>query len=237
MNASLNYFIEANISLLIVMAAYALLLKNETDFKLQRLFLLGGIFISLLFPLVHVPFNGQPLPTLTQILPTYWLPEITITKDGIASQAGTSDSTEKVNLLKYLIWTYFAGVGFFFIRFLIRLVQLLTFIRNGNAMRKGTLTVIETSAPLPTFSFFNIIVLGESETLSNYDKDHILKHDATHVQQLHSLDIVLINILNIVFWFNPLLRIYKKYFVQVHEFEADARAVEDRDVNKDCRLL
>jgi TonB family protein len=46
-----------------------------------------------------------------------------------------------------------------------------------------------------------------------------------------------LNILQIFFWFNPLLSIYKKIFIQLHEFEADARAVENRNVNDYCSLL
>ncbi len=43
MNGYLNYFIEANIGLVLFLAAYSLFLRNETDFKLKRLFLLIGI--------------------------------------------------------------------------------------------------------------------------------------------------------------------------------------------------
>jgi TonB family protein len=43
--------------------------------------------------------------------------------------------------------------------------------------------------------------------------------------------------MSIFFWFNPLLRTYKKIFIQLHEFEADARAVANREVNDYCSLL
>ena len=54
MNGYLNYFIEANIGLVLFLTAYALLLRNETDFKIKRYFLLIGIFTSLTFPLLHI---------------------------------------------------------------------------------------------------------------------------------------------------------------------------------------
>ena len=64
MNGYLNYFIEANIGLVLFLAAYALLLRNETDFKIKRFFLLIGIFISLTFPLFHIQNAGRPFQHL-----------------------------------------------------------------------------------------------------------------------------------------------------------------------------
>jgi TonB family protein len=58
-----------------------------------------------------------------------------------------------------------------------------------------------------------------------------------HIERLHSIDILLIQLLGIVFWFNPIIRSYKKSLVQVHEFEADARSVEGHDVDMYCSLL
>ena len=237
MNASLNYFLEANIGLILFLGTYALVLKNETDFKLQRLFLLAGILISLTFPLLHLQFDGATLPSLSQIIPEYWLPELVIAADGVRRISSATLSPATQGVWFYLQFIYVAGVIVFLIRFIIWVFQLLKLWHNGKPMRIGSLQIVESAHPVPTFSFFNIIVLGESDTLSPLDKQRILKHEATHVQQLHSFDILLINILSIFFWFNPLLRQYKKYFVQIHEFEADARAVEDRDVHEYCSLL
>lgn len=65
----------------------------------------------------------------------------------------------------------------------------------------------------------------------------MILHERVHAHQWHSLDILLLNALKILFWFNPLIYQYKKTFIQLHEFEADARAAEHTDVNKYCNLL
>jgi TonB family protein len=88
-----------------------------------------------------------------------------------------------------------------------------------------------------TFSFFHFIFIGNASGLSDFEKQRIIDHENTHAQQWHSVDMLLLRLLQIVFWFNPLISIYKKIFVQVHEFEADARAVENQDVNRYCSLL
>ncbi len=235
MNAYLNYFIEANLSLALFLAAYVLLLRNETDFKLQRIFLLTGIFISLIFPFLHLQFEGPSIPSLSQIMPSYWLPEITI--------SATGENTSEVSspVLKsgwfYIQLLYVAGLTFFLIRFFIRLADLIHLIQKAKPATNGKLKIVETTESAPIFSFFNFIVVGQAHALSLEEKQKVIKHEATHAYQLHSFDILLINILSIFFWFNPLLKSYKKIFVQLHEFEADARAVENRDVNEYCNLL
>ena len=235
MNAYLNYFIEANLSLMLFLAAYVLLLRNETDFKLQRIFLLTGIFISLIFPFLHLQFEGPSIPSLSQIMPSYWLPEITI--------SATGENTSEVSspVLKsgwfYIQLLYVAGLTFFLIRFFIRLADLIHLIQKAKPATNGKLKIVETTESAPIFSFFNFIVVGQAHALSLEEKQKVIKHEATHAYQLHSFDILLINILSIFFWFNPLLKSYKKIFVQLHEFEADARAVENRDVNEYCSLL
>lgn len=235
MNAYLNYFIESNIGLVLFLAAYMLFLKNETDFKIKRLFLLMGILTSLLFPLLHFDFQGGAIPTLGRVLPPYLLPEIVITAEGQAIAPEEQIASQTV--WYYFQWLYMIGLFFFFIRFLIQFSNLIYTLRNPNTKKIGNLKIVEYAEEKPTFSFFNFIVLGRVNELSTTEKQNIIRHESVHVSQLHSFDILLINILKIFFWFNPLLKNYKKIFVQLHEFEADARAVENRDVNEYCNLL
>lgn len=235
MNAYLNYFIEANFSLALFLGAYSLVLRGETDFKLQRLFLLSGILISLTFPLVHIQFYNTVLPSIGRLMPPYLLPEVTIESSSIAA-----DDSESVNVNSgwmYIGVLYAAGMLFFLVRFLMRFTNMVVFLKKSRPLIDGRLKIVESDDSSPTFSFFNVIVLGDSKSLSAEEKQKVIHHEAIHVKEYHSLDILLVNLLGVFFWFNPLLNIYKKIFVQLHEFEADARAVENRDVNEYCNLL
>ena len=234
MNAYLNYFIEANLSLALFFGAYMLVLRHETDFRLQRAFLLLGIFISLTFPLLHIEYNEHVVPLLGQLMPPALLPEIVIF--GNAS-SWSADAELNVNWFAYAQIFYVAGLVFFFCRFLVRLAGLIIFLKRSRPSTNGLIKVVESDEIAPTFSFFNFIVLGQAKSLSSEEKQKVIHHETIHVRQYHSLDILLINVIGIFFWFNPLLKMYKKIFVQLHEFEADARAVQNRDVNEYCNLL
>src|SRR5690606_31204692 len=77
------------------------------------------------------------------------------------------------------------------------------------------------------FSFFNYIFLGEN--IKPSEKATILNHEMVHVKHKHSLDLVVFELLRIVFWFNPLIYMYQNRIASLHEFIADAEAVKQND--------
>jgi TonB family protein len=235
MNAYVNYVVEANAALILFLGAYLLILRRETDFKIQRAFLLFGILMSLTFPLLHVQWNGPSIPAISRVMSSYFLHEVVVVAEG--NIAASTASTSWVTTINFIQIVYAVGVSFFIIRFFVWLLSLVILVRQSKPTAYGTLTVIESPKSIPAFSFFNCIVIGRADTLSVKEKNDIIRHEIVHAHQFHSFDILLINLLAIFFWFNPLLKIYKKIFVQLHEFEADARAVENRDVNEYCSLL
>jgi len=80
-------------------------------------------------------------------------------------------------------------------------------------------------------------VIGKPERFSDWEKNKILNHELIHAQRLHSLDLLIINLVQIMFWFNPILLFYKNELIQLHEFEADARSVNNSEEDLYCSLL
>ena len=233
MNAYLNYVVEANIALMMFLLCYRVLLNKETDFRLLRAVLITGVMVSITFPLIHVdgaPGNS-PL-SLGRVVPTYWLPEVVI-----SGTNGQQTSTAPFDFWSYVSVGYWTGVVIAGILLLMRILQLADIIRRSRTYRMNNLRIAESNEDQSTFSFFRFILIGRAHELSANEKQQVIRHESVHAQQWHSFDILLINFLNIFFWFNPFIITYKKIFIQLHEFEADARAVENSDMNKYCNLL
>jgi hypothetical protein len=91
MNVYLNYVIEANIGLCLFLLAYVLLLKNETDFRFKRLWLLIATAGSLIFPLIHAN-SYEVVPALGNVIPITWLPEFVVEAEGKGCQLSTRHS-------------------------------------------------------------------------------------------------------------------------------------------------
>lgn len=236
MNAFLNYLLEANLGLLLFYVVYATILRPETDFRIKRGYILSAIGASLIFPLLHFSSGNTIIPSLSTIIPVYWLPEVVITA-GSASSQEYEPASSLFSAWNFIFILYGCGVVITLILFLYRLTNLLFVIKRSNGYDMGAYKIIESEKNQSSFSFFQYIFIGHANKLSAAEKQQIIRHELVHAKHFHSFDILVVNILSIFFWFNPILMLYKKIFVQLHEFEADARAVENSDMNDYCSLL
>lgn len=231
----INYLIEVNLGLVFFYAIYWLLLQNENQFGFKRIYLIGSLCASLLFPAFTIESQSIVLiPSLGEAVPAHWLPEITIYGDGQAAPEKVIASTSYWTWIAYAYLTIAAIILAIFIFRLFEITRLYITARRY-AWKKYT--VAESADVKGVFSFFQFIFLSPGENLDEQEKLEILRHEEVHIQKLHSFDILLINVIGIVCWFNPVIKSYKKSLVQIHEFEADARSVEGRDVNEYCGLL
>jgi hypothetical protein len=57
--------------------------------------------------------------------------------------------------------------------------------------------------------------------LSEANYRRILAHESIHIHQLHSLDLILVELVSIFQWFNPFVWSYRKALKETHEFLAD----------------
>lgn len=230
MNAYLNYLLEASIGLCLFLVVYQLLLRKETSFRFNRIFLLIGLGASVLFPLIKLPASNSPVPSLNlSVQPAVTEADLVYVKEILPQQTWTT--WEIVTVI------YTVGMALFFLVFAIRLIRILMTLRNSVTYEFQNHRIVALENSSSPFSFFHYIFVGNTPPLTEHEKQQIIEHERIHAKLLHSFDIVLLNLLGIIFWFNPLIRFYKKIFTQLHEFEADARAVETHDVNEYCSLL
>jgi len=164
-------------------------------------------------PLVTYPEAAPSMPVVY---------EVSVTAFTVAVAASPSLLT-----WENALWTtYFLGVLFMLGRLFRHFNQLFSFIRKGESieMDDHTLVLLDDDK-VGSFSFLHWIVISRSDYESNFDT--ILNHELVHVRQRHSWDVIFLEILQVVFWFNPILIIYKKTLQQVHEFLADEQAKAD----------
>lgn len=230
MNAFVSFLIEANLGLLFFAAVYWLTLRNETQFAFKRFYLLGAAAISILIPLLHVKAADVPtiIPSVGTRIAANWLPEIVV-----EGQLPAENSSSITGLtVAWISSSYFGILAICAIVFLVRLVNLLRFIRTSKTYDWRGCRVTESHSEKPTFSFFNFIHIGQSDRLTAEEKEKLLYHEHVHVVKLHSLDILLLGIASVVFWFNPVVILYKRWLTELHEYEADTYSLEscDREV-------
>lgn len=231
MNATLNYFLEANVSIVIIYVLYLLALRKATNFSLLRFILLSAIAASLLIPLVQSPLLTNGAGMAGDVIPTYWLGSV---------EAGGKNAETGVSWHGYVtaaIWIYAAGFMFFGFRLARALWQIFSIIRSGDRLPGGKNLTLFTGKTPGTFSFFHYVFIGNFDDFTESDRTYIVNHEAIHSARLHSADILFLELLAVVFWFNPAVNRLKKIFAEIHEFEADSQVARSTDVNGYCALL
>ncbi len=218
----INYFIQANLSLIILVGVYALFLNDGKQFIIKRTFLLAGIFASLLLPFISFQFSQ--IPQFSKIIPTALLPELWITSKW-TPQSSTFQLYQTA-YTGYLIITLLLSA-----RFLVRLFKLILFVKRSTVYEFSNYTLLQSSEG-NSFSFFHWVFIGHTDL-----KEVIIEHELEHAKRYHSFDIMILELLRIIFWFNPIVYSLKRIFHNIHEFQADDAALKKYDANQYCSLL
>jgi beta-lactamase regulating signal transducer with metallopeptidase domain len=210
MNNFLLYMVESGICLGLFYLVYLVFLRRETFFAINRFYLMLSIPLSFLIPLINLPspFRTAP-PTQQQNL---FAPV-------------SSAQTNSFGLVDILWVIYLAGVGLFLARFAYKITQLILLIRKNEHQKYGRIHLVyidEDSAP---FSFFNFFFLNKSK-ISQHDLLRIIDHELVHINQHHTVDLIIIELLTIVEWFNPFVRPYKTSLKETHEYLADNHVIQ-----------
>ena len=212
---------EAKVALLLALfyICYRVLLCRETLHRLNRIVLTGSVLISFLLPFCVLTFHrtvevvaGAGMTDLSAVLPD--LPqETTALAEPVQTAAATGDWWPLV-----LVVLYAAGIAGFLVRMAVELVKVSRIIRSGekHLLEDGT-TLVVVDRDIAPFSWMNWIVVSRQDCGNN----HIIKHERAHIRLGHARDLLFINILSSMQWFNPVMRMLKDDLRAVYEYEAD----------------
>jgi TonB family protein len=222
------YIIKSSLSLLLLFGLYWFLLRKEKLFVFNRFFLVASVVFSLVVPFISIPVNFQTTPGLENFIPAYnhKAPEI-ITTDNVvqngvnSSQSYIQKETPLINISLVLFLLYFSGVLLFLIRFLRNLFLI---VQRGRLSEKISLNgyqIILTNDQTGPCCFFDHIFLNRDDYHNErIDKD-LLNHEMEHARQSHTIDIILIELVKVFYWFNPVYLLYERAIRINHEYLAD----------------
>ena len=205
------YFIKSTFLLLIFCLIYKWNLENKKSLQFIRYYLLISIVFALVVPL----FSFQFLVPQNKIVETKeyifdQLPSIPVTINSIP---------EKHISILAVIYLFVSSV--FLIRFLYNLFKILRIKASGKKVNTSFGNLIVSSKVTSPFTFCNCIYVNKTEWENKSVNPAILYHEQAHVRQNHSIDILFIEGLKIVLWFQPFLYYFKRIVQENHEYLAD----------------
>lgn len=200
---------------------YQLLLAREAMPSLNRAVLLTAIALSLVLPLCVVTIHvSAPLAPFADS------GGFTTPTDLVAPPSATQKPTAATPLGAEL-WGSILGT-ILAAGILIRLSvvarscwQLHRLIANGerHILPSGT-QVCVVESPVAPFSWMHTVVLSRAEWLSL--SPSVLAHEEAHVRHRHSYDVLVVEVLTALQWFNPVVWFLRQELRTLHEYEADA---------------
>ena len=115
---------------------------------------------------------------------------------------------------------FFAGVVFVLIRVLISILSILRIIRRGEMVRKENgYMVIVTERDIDPLSWMRYIVMSRKDW--NSPNEPIIAHEKAHISHRHSVELLLVDILSALQWFNPAIWMLRADLQELHEYQAD----------------
>ncbi len=209
------YLLKVAAGLAIISLPYYFLLRNDPNLNLKRFYLLLGLMASWIFPLIV--FRKPEL--LLNLTPTVFidLGEETVAPISINNTATTTGIT--LNWIKIGVMVYLAGLSFMFLKNLFIILRWnLSWKKNRN--QEG----VAFTRSDQVFTLFTKIFVPAS-LRNDEDLDNILLHERAHVQQLHFIDLMIMELTLLLTWFNPFSWLISRMIKENHEHLADRQVL------------
>ena len=192
---------------------FILFLRNERFFFLNRIYLLAGILTSFLFPLISIHY--------TVILPVI---QTVPADNAVVNEIQNTGKSVLPDLKIILLALYASGVLFVIALMLRQGKSVLRTIKKSETISLRPAKLIKTSDYTSAFSFFSYVFVNPS--ITDVETKEIMIHEMVHIRQKHWVDLLLVELLCMIQWFNPLVWIYVRFIRQNHEYLADEVALQ-----------
>lgn len=203
------YILKFSACLAIFILFYKLYLEKENMHIVKRFYLLGSILFSISIPLIT--FTSY----VDSVILTQFIQDVNL-------ESNTEIIGSSTIYLPIILW-FIYGLGFFIFgfKFIRNLIQIIKKIIYNPKIRAYDFSYVLLKELVVPHTFLYYIFLNKKKYVQHQIPKEVLWHEKTHAIQKHSIDVLLIEILQIIFWFNPLIYFTKHLIKLNHEFLAD----------------
>ena len=215
------YLLKVNIAIALFYAFYKLLLGRDTFFAWRRAALFAFIVLSIAIPAInisewlgqHASLNGIANAVYAGLV----LPEV-------VAEAENGAYSWTASIMNWGIAVYFMVVAVLLVRFMVQLLSILRLSSKSKSLMLYGVKIRLLTANIAPFSFFKLIFINPDEH-KNDELQEILSHEKAHVDQWHSVDVILGELVCVAFWYNPFMWLTKREIRNNLEYLADNRVL------------
>jgi len=252
------YILHVALLISVCLLFYKIFLQRETFYRLNRVVLLICLGLSFVLPLISIPqawtLRVQPTETAAinqaNIKPNQQSQATVPLDQLIQKQAVEKAQPVKAKpvvvaqdkpviqekpiwpiVIKWMFYLYWAGVAAFGLNLLLQVIVLMIRAYSNPVIKDGKFRIVEVSGDKAPCSFGNNIFINPEK----YDWDtynQIMIHEKVHIQQGHSFDIMLSELVLVFQWFNPFAWLYRGELENNLEFLTDEAVLDQNEVEK-----
>src|SRR5690606_25702635 len=209
------YILKFSACLALFVLFYKLFLENQNMHRFKRFYLLASIVFAFSVPFITFTEYIEPVQPIESFETSFepvFVPQIV--------------EEPQVNYLPIILWSiYGLGVLLFSVKFILNLIRIFNKIHKNQTHKSQSFIYVLLNDLVIPHSFFSYIFLNKKTYKTEQIPKEVLIHEQTHAKQKHSLDVLAIELLQIVFWFHPLVYIIKHAIKLNHEFLADEAVI------------
>lgn len=212
------YIIKIALTLALLYSCFFVFLSRETFHRFNRCMLIGIMVTSLVIPLVRL---STERPTVLNES-VYTMQQYIENDTEIVTVA--AEQSNSLSWLQVLTLIYVAGAALMLGVTSVQAAALIRFMRHGvrHTDSRGN-TVILHGSEVPPFSIFGYIVMSVKDYESH--RRYILAHEQEHIRLGHTYDLLLLQVMKVVQWFNPFIWLLSRDLKSIHEYEADQAVI------------
>jgi len=227
MEALFTFIAKSSGLLVLFYCAYYFLLRKETFFNSSRWFLLAGLITSVVLPfLVYTKIVWiEPAPVEVSVLHKNSNAVANTVYNQFPVSHAVENETFDINWNYLLLTIYIIGFLALIIKFAIDFYSLNTVLKGKKVQQQADFKFVDINENIAPFSYFDYIVYNSS-MFTPSELENIIEHEKVHSDQNHTIDVLISRVFCVLFWFNPIIWLYKKAILQNLEFIADSEAAK-----------
>ncbi|BDC98231.1 hypothetical protein PEPS_05120 [Persicobacter psychrovividus] len=216
MHTLLSIHLTSQLFLFLGFTVFYFFMKGRKAGQWNRLFLLGTALGALLLPWLS-QLNLFPSSSALEGASAIMLSPIEI----------NTSYTKVVHQFNFLESAYMIGALVLMMFFAFRLVYFIVKLSKAKWEKRQGIIWVEGVRNLSVCSYFNLLIWSDDLKLSDQDRARIIEHEYGHIRQWHSLDRLLMDVLCVLWWFNPAVWLIKNALEEEHEYLADAYSLRN----------
>ena len=215
------YLLKVVLCSALFLGCYYLIFQREKIYRFNRFYLLFSLFAPFIIPLIEIENGSTPI-NIPQVENVYIPLNETIQTANINEANITEIQSSEINIAVVI---YMVVSSILLFNFLKNIFVLIKEIRNNEKVFLGEILVILLNKKITPYSFMKYVFVNRNDYEKQRIEKEIFLHEFTHIKQAHSIDVLVIELMKVFLWFNPLLIFYKKVMQLNHEFLADEAVI------------